>query len=80
MIIHLGTKVNTLFAVVDADGNRIRDIPLQAELPVVSPELLAQVGAQILLQRKRLEAEEAAQVNGKEKEEPKPESAEQTTV
>lgn len=60
MIVHLGTKVETLFGQLDTDGNLVKQIPLRAELPIVSPEQLAQIGAQMVMQRKRLEAEEAA--------------------
>jgi hypothetical protein len=57
VIVHLGTKIQSLFGLVDAEENVVKQFPLTADLAKVGPAELAEIGAKILAQKKELEAQ-----------------------
>lgn len=58
MIVHLKTKVETVFGLIDANGDLQKTFPVTAELTSVTPQALAEIATQILAQRAKLMAQD----------------------
>jgi hypothetical protein len=60
MIVHLRTKVETVFGVLDDNGNLVQEMPLKpVDAGVLSPQRMAEIAQQLLLTWQRLRQEEA---------------------
>jgi hypothetical protein len=60
-VVHIQTVVQTVFGIVDDEGNVIQKVPLSAELPAFKPELLNELAAQMAEVKAKLERGEQIQ-------------------
>lgn len=57
MIVHIGTEIKSMFAVVDKEGNIVKQIPAQVVLQNVNLEEISKFVQDFQVLKKRLETE-----------------------
>lgn len=54
-IIHIQTQLQTIFGELDDNGNVVRQIPINATIPIISEQVFIEAARKLAEQRKSLE-------------------------